>query len=68
MSLKAFHIFFIALSVLITLGFAAWVHLGLGGETPPESVFLMANASGVLSLGLLVYGIHFIRKSRHIII
>ncbi len=68
MSLKAFHIFFIALSVMITLGFALSVRTGLVTDPGSESLLLMADASGVLSLGLVVYGLYFIRKARHIII
>lgn len=67
MSLRAFHIFFIAMSVVITLGFAAWAFSGASPQ-PSDSLFAMAIGSGVLGAGLIVYGIYFIRKSRHIII
>lgn len=67
MSLKAFHIFFIAMSIVITLGFAAWVWFGAPSDEK-SSLSLMAGASGVLGLGLIGYGFHFIRKSRDIII
>ncbi len=69
MSLKAFHIFFIAMSILITLGFAAWVWMGgPSREASGGSLGIMAMGSAVLGLGLIVYGVYFIRKSRHIII
>jgi len=68
MSLKAFHIFFIAMSILITLGFAAWVLVGGGVGEQQSSLHLMAVFSGLLGIGLIGYGIHFVRKSRDIII
>ena len=68
MSLKAFHIFFIVMSIVITLGFAVWVLCG--GATGDQKAFLslMAGVSGVLGIGLIGYGLYFIRKSRDIII
>ena len=68
MSLKAFHIFFIALAILISFGFAAWVFLGGAGDRGSTGLTLTGIASGVIGVGLIVYGIHFIRKARHIII
>ena len=67
MSLKAFHIFFIFMSIVITLGFAAWVWLGARGDKQASLTF-MAGISGVLGIGLIGYCAYFIRKSRDIII
>jgi hypothetical protein len=60
MSLKTFHIFFIILAILVTAGFAAWTFVNQTGTG--VGVF-----SGVCSVALVIYGIWFIRKSRHII-
>ena len=67
MSLKAFHIFFIFMSIVIKFGFAAWVQFGATVEQL-ASLTIMAGISAVLGFALIAYGIHFIRKSREIII
>ncbi len=65
MSLKAFHIFFIIASILLTVGFGFWavddfrrsasrVHLALG------------VASFIGSGVLVVYGVWFLRKLKHV--
>ncbi|MFT4637071.1 MAG: hypothetical protein ACI8T1_000379 [Verrucomicrobiales bacterium] len=68
MSLKAFHIFFIAMAILITLGFSVWVFAGGASPDQVANLSTMAAVSGILGLGLIGYGFHFIRKSRHIIV
>ena len=73
MSLKTFHIFFIAVSIVITLGFPLWVWMRGGAEAPagpagPAGLGGLAAFSGFIGLGLIVYGIYFIRKSRSIIV
>lgn len=68
MSLKAFHIFFILVSIVISLGFAAWVIMGGAGERTTLGLQVMGWFSAVLSIGLVVYGVFFIRKARSIII
>lgn len=61
MSLKAFHVFFIVVSSLLTLGFGVWAfrQYSIDGET-------VNLALGVGSLGstvvLLVYGVWFLKK------
>ena len=65
MSLKAFHVFFISLSVLLSLGVGGW---GL------ESYFVGSNEVGILvgicfvlmGLSLIYYELRFLRKSKHI--
>ena len=56
MSLKWFHIVFIVLSMLVSLGFGVW------------AVFNQHMMLGVLSLGasagLVVYANYFVRKAR----
>lgn len=60
MSLKAFHIFFITLSVLLSAGCAAWAFLA--GTMP-----IFGAVSAVVAVGLVFYGISFVRKARGII-
>ena len=65
MSLKAFHIFFICVSILLALGFAVWEVVGFmaNGE-------IMQLVVGILSfgaaIGLVIYGIRFMRKLKHV--
>ena len=65
MNLKQFHVFFIVVSVLCTLGFAAWIFfvaemMGFWGKA--AGVF-----SALLGVTLIVYGGWFLRKAKHII-
>ncbi|NCF84706.1 MAG: hypothetical protein GWQ05_08825 [Verrucomicrobiaceae bacterium] len=55
------------MSIVITFGFAAWVQFGATVDQK-ASLSIMAGISAVLGFGLIAYGIHFIRKSREIII
>lgn len=65
MSLKAVHIFFITLSILLALGFAIW-EVQRYFETG-EPVDLMSGIfSFVLAVGLVVYGLYFLRKLKHV--
>lgn len=65
MSLKAFHIFFVLVSTLLTLGFAAWSLQGYasgGGAV----LLLAAGASMIACIGLIVYGIRFLKKLKNV--
>ncbi len=64
MSLKAFHIVFISLSVLTLLGFTAWLALTEAVESGVVRVLgaLLSLLSGV---GLIFYGRRFVRKFKH---
>ena len=65
MSLKVFHVFFIFLAVLCTLGFAAWTFAATDVETPLK---IAGAISGVIAVALTVYGYWFVtRKARTII-
>lgn len=65
MSLKAFHIFFISVSTLLAVGFAAWEIKGY--TTSGDILQLFAGiASLVAATGLGVYGIRFMRKLKHV--
>lgn len=63
MSLRAFHLFFIALSVVLAVFMAAWASGQYQVGAGPGYV-----AAGVASLlaaaGLVVYGVAFQRKTR----
>ena len=61
MSLKAFHIFFIVLAILLAAGCAAW---GFANGLAPAFGFTCAGLAGAL----LLYGIWFLKKSRKLIL
>jgi F0F1-type ATP synthase assembly protein I len=60
MSLKAFHVLFITLSILLCAGCAIWAFAN--GVTP-----IFGWASAVLAVALVVYEIFFLRKAKRII-
>ncbi len=60
MSLKTFHIVFIVLAILLSAGCALWAfanHTATG----------FGVCSIVVGLALVIYGVWFLKKSRHII-
>ncbi len=65
MSLRAFHLFFIAISVVLTAFFAAWAF----GQYRTENAISYA-VTGVASLavgvGLVVYGAAFQKKTKRL--
>lgn len=61
MSLKAFHIFFIILAILLAAGCAAW---GFVNELAPA---FGLTCSG-LTAALILYGVYFLKKSRKLIL
>jgi len=65
MSLKAFHIVFIALSVVLAFGFGIWLINAFAATGDSLQV-----AGGIISLvagaGLIVYGLRFLRKLKHV--
>ena len=65
MSLRAFHLLFIALSVMLAAFFAAWA----GGQYRLEHEWVYAiTAAGSIAAcaGLVVYGAAFQRKTRNL--
>ncbi|HUF61313.1 MAG TPA: hypothetical protein VMN36_04505 [Verrucomicrobiales bacterium] len=67
MSLKGFHIVFITVSVLLTLGFSWWcLSIPESGREPVVTWMGYGSAAGCVAL--LVYGIWFVRKARSIIV
>jgi len=65
MSLRAFHLLFIGLSVILAAFFAAWA----GGQyrLEHEAVYLVTVAGSLATgAGLAVYGARFQRKTRNL--
>lgn len=65
MSLKAFHIVFIALSILLALGFGLWEIIAYA-ESGRITQLLIGIASIAAAAGLAVYGIRFMKKLKHV--
>lgn len=65
MSLKAVHIVFIALSILLALGFAIW-EANRFFESGNILELIAAVLSLVLAIVLALYGIGFIRRMKHV--
>jgi hypothetical protein len=65
LSLKAFHIFFIAVSVLLALGFGVWsLYIYLLEE---GGVYLVMGLLALLAAGGLVYyAAYFLHKLKHV--
>jgi hypothetical protein len=58
MSLKGFHIFFIAISVLLCFGVGAWcIH---------QNNLLAAVGSFASGFGLIGYGVYFLKKLKKV--
>jgi hypothetical protein len=64
-SLKAFHILFIALSVVLAIGFGVWEIVGYM-ETTITSQLVMGLLSFIVAVALILYGIRFLRKLKHV--
>ncbi len=65
MSLKAFHVLFITLSILITLLFGIWCALSF--REYQKGIYLAGSVfSFAFSGALIVYGLWFLRKIRNI--
>jgi hypothetical protein len=68
MSLKGFHILFIALAFLCAAGFWAWC-LWNGDTVERLRIASLGNLSGSLAIALFIYGLWFVlKKSRTIIV
>lgn len=65
MSLKAFHIFFIALAIIVTLFFGTWLFVTVeAGEAAVR--FFFGGLSYAVAILLGLYGRYFLRKFRDI--
>ncbi len=62
-SLKGFHVFFIAISLILTLGFGVWEIRDYAEAGKRASLYLGAGSFAVALL-LAVYGVWFLRKLR----
>ena len=67
MSLRAFHIVFIILSTLLSFGFAMWSYGNFQVQKDATDAVLVA-VSGAVGVGLIIYGVLFLRKMRKIIL
>ena len=61
MSLRAFHILFIVVSILLAAGCAVWGFVN--GVAPAFGISCVAIAGA-----LIVYGVYFFKKSRRLIL
>ena len=59
MSLKSFHVFFIVLAVLSSLGFAVWTFTK-GGAELGTGAGMLGVFSALAGVGLAVYGVWFV--------
>jgi len=62
-SLKAFHIFFVTLSVMLAVGFTIWA-LNDYRTSERASSLVGAGISSVGAIGMIVYGRWFLQKLR----
>lgn len=65
MSLKAFHIVFIAVSTLLAVGYGMW-ELVRYAESGNVWMLAAGLASFGVGVGLVVYGVRFLKKLKHI--
>lgn len=65
MSLKAFHIVFIAASILLAFGFGAWCFVQYA-DSHRRTELIYGISSVVIGLGLIWYGKYVLRKLKHI--
>ena len=65
LSLKAFHIIFIALSTLLAFGFAGWCGYFYAnyGETLNLIMGIISFVTGIV---LIIYGKRFLQKLKHV--
>lgn len=61
MSLKAFHVIFITVAVMLAL-FCAWWSFS------NQAILPLGYGSLLAAVGLIVYGVWFLRKARNIIV
>ena len=64
MSLKAFHIFFVAISVLMAFGFAVWCFVDFAEQH--RWLYILWGALSVgAGVGLIFYGKYVLKKLKH---
>ncbi len=68
MSLKYFHIVFLAFAILFDAGFWMWMHF-MPEDASRAGAIGLKNYAGLLCLGLLAYGAwYLVKKMRTIIV
>lgn len=65
MSLKGFHILFVTLSTLLSIGFGLWA-FGQYANSGSTGLLAVAVAALVFALVLIGYGVWFLRKLKGI--
>lgn len=65
MSLKGFHIVFVTLSTLLALAFAGW-SFRLWSHGGGGLYLALSVAAAVAAVGLVVYGVWFLRKMKDV--
>jgi uncharacterized membrane protein YcjF (UPF0283 family) len=65
MSLKAFHVFFVIVSVLCALGFGGWAVADYA-RTGRPGVLALAILAFVAAIALVWYGLWFLRKIKDV--
>jgi hypothetical protein len=63
MSLKTFHILFITVAALLAFGFAWWL---LNADPTTTGALAGGVLSALVGAGLIVYGIRFLKKLKHV--
>lgn len=66
MSLKAFHLIFIVASILLVVGFGVWSFLNYLSPDGRTRDLVLAIASVVVAVSLLVYERYFLKKLKNI--
>jgi hypothetical protein len=64
-SLKAFHVFFVIVSVLCALGFGAWA-VGDYLRTGKGTVLALGILGFIAAIALVWYGVWFLRKLKNV--
>jgi hypothetical protein len=64
MSLKAFHIFFISLVSLMTMGCGVWALKAYFSPEPRPWQLWLGIVSVLASIGLMIYGRNFLKKMK----
>lgn len=65
MSLKGFHIFFITVATLLAFGFGVWcIHAWT--QEHKDLYIGMSGSAFIAGVALIVYGVRFLRKIKHL--
>ncbi len=64
MSLKAFHVVFVTLAMLLVVGVGLWAALRQYQQGHEMAMLAVCVACAAIVVGMIVYGIWFLRKTR----